>query len=139
MSQTNNNTEIKEQDTQDEIIWEGKKDIPSFLLYWITYIVFLCFFLYLFPRLFNKEIDYYKWFIVFFTFLLGIYAFARAIYQMANIKRIYITKEKLVIKYHIKNDLVFPLGTFFVYYRKISYSPSPGHIVIYTFGDKAKE
>ncbi len=44
MSQTNNNTEIKEQDTQDEIIWEGKKDIPSFLLYWITYIVFLCFF-----------------------------------------------------------------------------------------------
>lgn len=27
MSQTNNNTEIKEQDTQDEIIWEGKKDI----------------------------------------------------------------------------------------------------------------
>lgn len=33
MSQTNNNTEIKEQDTQDEIIWEGKKDILSFLLY----------------------------------------------------------------------------------------------------------
>ncbi len=67
MSQTNNNTEIKEQDTQDEIIWEGKKDIPSFLLYWITYIVLLCFALYLFPRLFNpsKEIDY-KWFIVFF-------------------------------------------------------------------------
>lgn len=31
MSQTNNNTEIKEQDTQDEIIWEGKKDILSFL------------------------------------------------------------------------------------------------------------
>lgn len=138
MSQTNNNTEIKEQDTQDEIIWEGKKDILSFLLYWITYIVFLCFFLYLFPRLFNKEIDY-KWFIVFFTFLLGIYAFARAIYKMANIKRIYITKEKLVIEYYIKNDLVFPLGTFFIYYRKISYSPSPGHIVIYTFGDKAKE
>lgn len=65
MSQTNNNTEIKEQDTQDEIIWEGKKDILSFLLYWITYIVFLCFFLYLFSRLFNKEIDY-KWFIVFY-------------------------------------------------------------------------
>ncbi|EPT1947280.1 hypothetical protein ACVPEX_000153 [Campylobacter coli] len=38
MSQTNNNTEIKEQDTQDEIIWEGKKDILSFLLYWITYV-----------------------------------------------------------------------------------------------------
>ncbi|EDO7283482.1 hypothetical protein Q9G12_000124 [Campylobacter jejuni] len=75
----------------------------------------------------------------FFTFLLGIYAFARAIYKMANIKRIYVTKEKLVIEYYIKNDLVFPLGTFFVYYRKISYSPSPGHIVIYTFGDKAKE
>lgn len=44
MSQTNNNTEIKEQDTQDEIIWEGKKDILSFLLYWITYIVFYVFF-----------------------------------------------------------------------------------------------
>ncbi len=43
----------------------------------------------------------------FFTFLLGIYAFARAIYKMANIKRIYITKEKLVIEYYIKNDLVF--------------------------------
>lgn len=55
MSQTNNNTEIKEQDTQDEIIWEGKKDILSFLLYWITYIVFLCFFLYLFPRLLIKK------------------------------------------------------------------------------------
>ncbi len=138
MSQINNNTEIKEQDTQDEIIWEGKKHIPSFLLYWITYIVLLCLFLYLFPRLFNKEIDY-KWFIVFFTFLLGIYAFARAIYKMANIKRIYITKEKLVIEYYIKNDLVFPLGTFFIYHRSLSYSPSPGHIVIHTFGDKAKE
>lgn len=44
MSQTNNNTEIKEQDTQDEIIWEGKKDILSFLLYWITYIYFYVFF-----------------------------------------------------------------------------------------------
>ncbi|HED6588228.1 TPA: hypothetical protein R5Z08_001707 [Campylobacter coli] len=138
MSQANNNTEIKEQDTQDEIIWEGKKHIPSFLLFWITYIVLLCFFLYLFPRLFNKEIDY-KWFIVFFTFLLGIYAFARAIYKMANIKRIYITKEKLVIEYYIKNDLIFPLGTFFVYYRHVSFVLTPGDIVIYTFGDKVKE
>ncbi|WP_079754834.1 hypothetical protein [Campylobacter coli] len=60
-------------------------------------------------------------------------------YKMANIKRIYITKEKLVIEYYIKNDLVFPLGTFFIYYRRISYSLSPGHIVIHTFGDKAKE
>ncbi|MGJ0125685.1 hypothetical protein ACP0SK_09260, partial [Campylobacter coli] len=96
MSQTNNNTEIKEQDTQDEIIWEGKKDIPSFLLYWITNIVFLCFALYLFPRLFNpnKEIDY-KWFIVFFMFLFGLYILVKNIYQMANSKRIYITKEKL--------------------------------------------
>ncbi len=140
MSQTNNNTEIKEQDTQDEIIWEGKKHIPSFLLFWITYIVLLCFALYLFPRLFNpsKEIDY-KWFIVFFTFLLVIYALAQKIYRMANIKRIYITKEKLVIEYYIKNDLVFPLGTFFVYYRRLSFVFTPGHIVIYTFGDKVKE
>ncbi len=44
MSQTNNNTEIKEQDTQDEIIWEGKKDILSFLLYWITILYFYVFF-----------------------------------------------------------------------------------------------
>ncbi|EAH6859674.1 TPA: hypothetical protein SG577_000081 [Campylobacter coli] len=66
MSQTNNNTEIKEQDTQDEIVFERKKHI-GFLLFWITNIVFLCFALYLFPRLFNpnKEIDY-KWFVVFF-------------------------------------------------------------------------
>ncbi|HEB9350267.1 TPA: hypothetical protein RZK50_001859 [Campylobacter coli] len=140
MSEINNNTEIKEQDTQDEIIWEGKKHIPSFLLFWITYIVLLCFALYLFPRLFNpsKEIDY-KWFIVFFTFLLVIYALAQKIYRMANIKRIYITKEKLVIEYYIKNDLVFPLGTFFVYYRRLSFVLTPGHIVIYTFGDKVKE
>ncbi len=47
MSQTNNNTEIKEQDTQDEIIWEGKKDIPSFLLYWITYCIFMFFSLFI--------------------------------------------------------------------------------------------
>ncbi|EOI4972558.1 hypothetical protein ACMTF7_001763 [Campylobacter jejuni] len=60
---------------------------------------------------------------------------------MANIKRIYITKEKLVIEYYIKNDLVFPLGTFFVYYRSWSVPSiaNPGDIVIYTFGDKAKE
>ncbi|RTH54639.1 hypothetical protein C3I54_08855 [Campylobacter jejuni] len=45
-------------------------------------------------------------------FLLIIYVFARAIYKMTNIKRIYVTKEKLVIEYYIKNDLVFPLGTF---------------------------
>ncbi|EAK8023698.1 hypothetical protein E7P89_08230 [Campylobacter coli] len=140
MSEINNNTEIKEQDTQDEIIWEGKKHIPSFLLFWITYIVLLCFALYLFPRLFNpsKEIDY-KWFIVFFTFLLVIYALAQEIYKAANIKRIYITKEKLVIEYYIKNDLVFPLGTFFVYYRRLSFVLTPGDIVIYTFGDKVKE
>ncbi|EAI3387847.1 hypothetical protein E4I81_00230 [Campylobacter jejuni] len=140
MSQINNNTEIKEQDTQDEIIWEGKKDIPSFLLYWITYIALLCFMLYLFPRLFNpnKEIDY-KWFVAFFMFLFGLYIFAREIYKMANIKRIYITKEKLVIEYYIKNDLIFPLGTFFVYYRSASLALSPGDIVIYTFGDKVKE
>ncbi|WP_162137092.1 hypothetical protein [Campylobacter jejuni] len=50
MSQTNNNTEIKEQDTQDEIIWEGKKYISLFLFYWITYVVLLCFILYLLPR-----------------------------------------------------------------------------------------
>ncbi|HFU2807433.1 TPA: hypothetical protein ACH5NL_000771 [Campylobacter coli] len=72
-------------------------------------------------------------------FLVTVYALAQEIYKAANIKRIYITKEKLVIEYYIKNDLVFPLGTFFIYYRQISYSPSPGHIVIHTFGDKAKE
>ncbi|HEB9312057.1 TPA: hypothetical protein RZK28_001518 [Campylobacter coli] len=142
MSEINNNTEIKEQDTQDEIIWEGKKDIPSFLLYWIANIVFLCFILYLFPRLFNpsKEIDY-KWFIVFVIFLFGLYILVKNIYQMANIKRFYITKEKLVIEYYIKNDLVFPLGTFFIYYRSSSLPSisNPGDIVIYTFGDKVKE
>ncbi|WP_193551779.1 hypothetical protein [Campylobacter jejuni] len=76
---------------------------------------------------------------VFIMFLVTVYALAQEIYKMANIKRIYITKEKLVIEYYIKNDLVFPLGIFFVYYRQISYSPSPGDMVIYTFGDKAKE
>ncbi|HEB7541754.1 TPA: hypothetical protein RZH72_000970 [Campylobacter coli] len=139
MSEINNNTEIKEQDTQDEIVFERKKHI-GFLLFWITNIVFLCFALYLFPRLFNpsKEIDY-KWFIVFVIFLFGLYILVKNIYQMANIKRIYITKEKLVIEYYIKNDLVFPLGTFFVYYRRLSFVLTPGHIVIYTFGDKVKE
>lgn len=39
MSQINNNTEIKEQDTQDEIVFERKKHI-GFLLFWITNIVF---------------------------------------------------------------------------------------------------
>ncbi|RTJ34288.1 hypothetical protein C3H40_09130 [Campylobacter jejuni] len=139
MSQTNNNTEIKEQDTQDEIVFERKKHI-GFLLFWITNIVFLCFALYLFPRIFNKEIDY-KWFIVFFMFLFGLYILVKNIYQMANIKRIYVTKEKLVIEYYIKNDLVFPLGTFFIYSRSLPFAPmlDPGDIVIYTFGDKAKE
>ncbi|RTK12615.1 hypothetical protein [Campylobacter jejuni] len=139
MSQTNNNTEIKEQDTQDEIVFERKKHI-GFLLFWITNIVFLCFALYLFPRIFNKEIDY-KWFIVFFMFLFGLYILVKNIYKMANIKRIYITKEKLVIEYYIKNDLVFPLGIFFIYSRSLPFAPmlDPGDIVIYTFGDKAKE
>ncbi|EAI3389443.1 hypothetical protein IO457_001775 [Campylobacter coli] len=138
MSQTNNNTEIKEQDTQDEIIWEGKKDIPSFLLYWITYIVLLCLMLYLLPRAFDNTKNF-KWFVVFIMFLVTVYALAQEIYKAANIKRIYITKEKLVIEYYIKNDLVFPLGTFFVYYRHVSFVLTPGDIVIYTFGDKVKE
>ncbi|HBK6302679.1 TPA: hypothetical protein LM659_001718 [Campylobacter jejuni] len=138
MSQTNNNTEIKEQDTQDEIIWEGKKDIPSFLLYWIIYIVLLCFMLYLLPRAFDNTKDF-KWFMVFIMFLVTVYALAQEIYKTANIKRIYITKEKLVIEYYIKNDLVFPLGTFFVYYRHVSFVLTPGDIVIYTFGDKVKK
>ncbi|HEB9307245.1 TPA: hypothetical protein RZK23_000383 [Campylobacter coli] len=72
-------------------------------------------------------------------FLLGIYIFAREIYKMANIKRIYVTKEKLVVEYYIKNDLVFPLGTFFVYYRSLPFGLTPGDMVIYTFGDKVKE
>ncbi len=138
MSQTNNNTEIKEQDTQDEIIWEGKKHIPSFLLYWITYIVLLCLMLYLLPRAFDNTKNF-KWFVVFIMFLVTVYALAQEIYKAANIKRIYITKEKLVIEYYIKNDLVFPLGTFFVYYRHVSFVLTPGDIVIYTFGDKVKE
>ncbi len=138
MSQANNNTEIKEQDTQDEIIWEGKKDIPSFLLYWITYIVLLCLMLYLLPRAFDNTKNF-KWFVVFIMFLVTVYALAQEIYKAANIKRIYITKEKLVIEYYIKNDLVFPLGTFFVYYRHVSFVLTPGDIVIYTFGDKVKE
>ncbi|HEB7543159.1 TPA: hypothetical protein RZH69_001241 [Campylobacter coli] len=141
MSEINNNIEIKEQDTQDEIVFERKKHI-GFLLFWITNIVFLCFALYLFPRLFNpnKEIDY-KWFIVFVIFLFGLYILVKNIYQMANIKRIYVTKEKLVIEYYIKNDLIFPLGTFFVYSRSLSLPSisNPGDIVIYTFGDKVKE
>ncbi|ENU0751538.1 MULTISPECIES: hypothetical protein [Campylobacter] len=110
MSQINNNTEIKEQDTQDEIVFERKKHI-GFLLFWITNIVFLCFMLYLLPRAFNN-ITNFKLFIVFIMFLLMIYLFARAIYKMANIKRNYITKEKLVIEYYIKNNLIFPLGIF---------------------------
>ncbi|HEB7546042.1 hypothetical protein [Campylobacter coli] len=140
MSQTNNNTEIKEQDTQDEIIWEGKKDIPSFLLYWITYIVLLCLMLYLLPRAFDNTKNF-KWFVVFIMFLVTVYALAQEIYKAANIKRIYITKEKLVIEYYIKNDLIFPLGTFFVYSRSLPFAPmlDPGDIVIYTFGDKVKE
>lgn len=40
MSQINNNTEIKEQDTQDEIVFERKKKHIGFLLFWITNIVF---------------------------------------------------------------------------------------------------
>lgn len=77
----------------------------------------------------------------FFTFLFGLYILVKNIYQMANIKRIYVTKEKLVIEYYIKNDLVFPLGTFFVYYRSLPFAPmlDPGDMVIYTFGDKVKE
>lgn len=67
MSQTNNNTEIKEQDTQDEIIWEGKKGYTFVFALLDNIYCILCFFLYLFPRLFNKEIDY-KWFIVFLHF-----------------------------------------------------------------------
>ncbi len=138
MSEINNNTEIKEQDTQDEIIWEGKKDIPSFLLYWITYIVLLCLMLYLLPRAFDNTKNF-KWFVVFIMFLVTVYALAQEIYKAANIKRIYITKEKLVVEYYIKNDLVFPLGTFFVYYRHVSFVLTPGDMVIYTFGDKVKE
>ncbi|HEB9307458.1 TPA: hypothetical protein RZK36_000253 [Campylobacter coli] len=77
----------------------------------------------------------------FFTFLLVIYALAQNIYKMANFKRIYVTKEKLVMEYYIKNDLVFPLGTFFIYYRSLPFAPmlNPGDIVIHTFGGKVKE
>ncbi|HEB8070390.1 TPA: hypothetical protein RZJ87_001704 [Campylobacter jejuni] len=69
MSQINNNTEIKEQDTQDEIVFERKKTYWIFAFLDNKYCI-LCFALYLFPRLFNKEIDY-KWFIVFLHFFLG--------------------------------------------------------------------
>ncbi|RTJ05367.1 hypothetical protein C3H94_09530 [Campylobacter jejuni] len=42
MSQTNNNTEIKEQDTQDEIIWELKRKV-TFMIFWAygSYLVLL--------------------------------------------------------------------------------------------------
>ncbi|MBZ7965000.1 hypothetical protein [Campylobacter sp. 2457A] len=128
------NTEIKEQDTQDEIIFEEKKYIPSFLYYGIVYTGFLCFFLYLSPRLFDKEINY-KWFIGFIVYLYFLYMCISLIYKAANFKKIYITKEKLVIEFYLRNDLIFPLGAFFVY----SYEPSRallGDIVIQTFKGK---
>ncbi|HEB7552975.1 TPA: hypothetical protein RZH74_001685, partial [Campylobacter coli] len=64
MSQTNNNTEIKEQDTQDEIIFEEKKYIFAFLFCGIIYTGFLCFFLYWLPMAFSNTKNF-KWFIVF--------------------------------------------------------------------------
>ncbi|EOH3411040.1 hypothetical protein ACL13C_001774, partial [Campylobacter jejuni] len=50
MSQTNNNTEIKEQDTQDEIIWELKRKV-TFMIFWaygsyFGFIIFVCFLLF---------------------------------------------------------------------------------------------
>ncbi|WP_337196267.1 hypothetical protein [Campylobacter sp. B0100352/1] len=124
------NTEIKEQDTQDEIIFEAKKYIPIFLFYGIIHIGLLCFVLYLLPRGLNNTTNF-KDFIVLSIFLFGLYVLAKEIYQAANFKRIYITKEKLVIEFYFGNELIFPLGTFFVY----AYTPvySWGDIVIQTF------
>ena len=48
MSQTNNNKELKEQDMQDEIIWEGKKEY-TFVLALLDniYCIFMFFFLFI--------------------------------------------------------------------------------------------
>ncbi|HEB9328958.1 TPA: hypothetical protein RZK18_001783 [Campylobacter coli] len=134
MSQTNNNTEIKEQDTQDEIIFEEKKYIPAFLFCGIIYTGFLCFFLYWLPRAFDDTKNF-KWFVVFIIYLYVLYIYISLVYKIVNFKRIYITKEKLVVEFYFRNDLIFPLGTFFVY----SYNPSRalvGDIVIQTLKGK---
>ncbi|MBZ7939923.1 hypothetical protein H2277_09195, partial [Campylobacter sp. W0014] len=66
------NTEIKEQDTQDEIIFEAKKYIPAFLFYGIIHIGLLCFMLYLLPRGLNNTTNF-KDFIVLSIILFGLY------------------------------------------------------------------
>ncbi|WP_235690367.1 hypothetical protein, partial [Campylobacter coli] len=130
----NNNTEIKEQDTQDEIIFEEKKYIFAFLFCGIIYTGFLCFFLYWLPMAFSNTKNF-KWFIVFIIYLYVLYIYISLVYKTVNFKRIYITKEKLVVEFYFRNDLIFPLGTFFVY----SYNPSRalvGDIVIQTLKGK---
>ncbi|WP_072223114.1 hypothetical protein [Campylobacter coli] len=117
MSQTNNNTEIKEQDTQDEIIWELKRKV-TFMIIWaygsyFGFIIFVCFLLFVSGNKF--KVDNWKAYVVMIVIVFAIIFFTKRLYRSLNLKRMYIDNNyKLYIEKYIGKDLILESGSYVI-------------------------
>ncbi|RDU61392.1 hypothetical protein CQA53_10215 [Helicobacter didelphidarum] len=99
----------------DKIIWElRKKKGISFLKIWfyISRIVFIIFYIYV---LFKYASFRWGMIMVILFLSLVISLLLRGIFVSINFKRIYITKDKLIIERNRGDDIVLTLGTFCTY------------------------
>ncbi|EKJ5635700.1 hypothetical protein [Campylobacter coli] len=120
MSQINNNTEIKEQDTQDEIIWELKhKKTFAFFWSWIARIGYLIigigFIVIVLEKFLNKNNN--GWLISVILVILIILWFLQSplmLVKTLNLKKMFIKNDNLILQKYIGKDIKITLGSFYV-------------------------
>ncbi|MBZ7936611.1 hypothetical protein H2279_08245 [Campylobacter sp. B0100352/1] len=120
MSIENNNTEIKEQDARDEIIWELKhKKTFAFFWSWIARIGYLIvgisFIVIALEKFLNKNNN--GWLISAILAILIILWFLQSplmLYKTLNLKKMFIKNDNLILQKYIGKDIKITLGSFYV-------------------------
>ena len=122
---TKNKDNIKLDSNGDEIVWELEKKINIFnaLWSWGILIIVLLAMLFVFTLL---PLKYSLGFATFLIFVIGVLAiigiFCDFFYKTLNIKKIYATKDYLVIERLFNKNIMIPLGSFYI---RLTGEPSP--------------
>lgn len=122
---TKNKDNIKLDSNGDEIVWELEKKINIFnaLWSWGILIIVLLAVLFVFTLL---PLKYSLGFATFLIFVIGVLAiigiFCDFFYKTLNIKKIYATKDYLVIERLFNKNIMIPLGSFYI---RLTGEPSP--------------
>ncbi|WP_054197486.1 hypothetical protein [Helicobacter pullorum] len=117
INNTKDTESIKLDSNGDEIVWELKKErnTINFIWSWAIICGFFLFFswcIYLMIPLFLNSFKYF--FIIVMLVILQIYILYFKFYKTFNVKRLYATKNNLILQRYIGKDMIFPLGEFFV-------------------------